>query len=350
METRANHLLIGIFMLVLVGAGFGFVLWLARIAGDRDWAFYDIYFTDSVAGLGVGGDVRFNGIKVGDVAEIDIDHMNPNRVRVVVRIKTDTPIRADSFAILQLQGITGLSFVQISGGSRVAAMLTYKPGEPHPQIQSRPSQITQLIEKAPELLIKGTDLLDKATGLVSEENQKLVTQILTDISTLTNQISGLGPEFQSITRNADKTAAEFAQAAVAIRKTSERLDALSGEAEKTIVAARRAVDSVDQLVRTDATKMIREAQTTMAELRKAIDTMSGSASSFAKVATTVDNMLVENRANLDEFLVEDLPQVGRFLSDARQLMASMNRLFSRIDENPSRVLFGDKAPERAPEK
>lgn len=349
METRANHLLIGIFMLVLIGAGFAFVLWLARIGGDRDWAFYDIYFTDSVAGLGVGGDVRFNGIKVGDVAEIDIDHQNPNRVRVVVRINPDTPIRADSYAILQLQGITGLSFVQIAGGTTRTPLLAYKRGEPHPQIQSRPSQITQLIEKAPELLIKGTDLLDKASGLVSEQNQQLVTAILVDISRLTNQIAGLGPEFQSITRNADRTAAEFAEAAVAIRKTSERLDTLSVEAEKTIVAARRTVDGVDQLVRTDATKMIREAQTTMVELRKAIDTLSGSASSFAKVAETVDGMLVDNRATLDEFLVEDLPQVGRFLSDARQLMASMNRLFSRIDENPSRVLFGDKAPERARE-
>jgi len=349
METRANHILIGVFMLVLVGAAFAFVLWLARFTTDREWAFYDIYFTDSVAGLGVGGDVRFNGIKVGDVAEIEIDHENPNRVRVTVRINRTTPIRTDSFAILQLQGITGLSYVQISGGTRFAQILTYEPGGAHPQIPARPSQITQLIEKAPELLVKGTELLDKATGLVSEENQKLVTKILSDVSLLTNQIAGLGPELQSIVRNADTTSAEFAQAAVAIRKTSERLDVLSVEAERTIVAARTAIEGVDRLVRSDATKMIREAQVTMVDLRRTIDTLGGSAQSFAKVAETVDNLLVDNRPVLDEFLIEDLPQVGRFLSDARQLMSSMNRLFSRIDEDPSRVLFGDKAPERARE-
>jgi phospholipid/cholesterol/gamma-HCH transport system substrate-binding protein len=339
METRANHLLIGIFMLVLVGAALVFVLWLARFTGDREFAFYDIYFTDSVAGLGIGGDVRFNGIKVGEVAEIDIDHENPNRVRVLVRINVDTPIRIDSYATLQLQGITGLSFVQITGGTRTAALLAYKRGEPPPQIQSRPSQIAQLLERAPELLLKGTELMERATEIVGPENQRLVTQILSDIATLTGQIAALGPEIQRVVKNADQSAGDFAAAAQSLRTATQRVDRVAAEAEKTLLAARDTIGGVNKLVRTEVTQAVREAQSTIAEFR-------ATARSFNSAAGTIDALETENRGPIDEFMNDGLAQMTRFLSDARQLMASLNRLANRLEEDPSRVLFGDKAPER----
>lgn len=339
METRANHLLIGIFMLALVGAALVFILWLARYAGDREFAFYDIYFTDSVAGLGVGGDVRFNGIKVGEVAEIDIDRENPDRVRVSVRINQETPIRVDSVASLQLQGITGLSFVQISGGTRNAALVRYERGEPPPQIQSRPSEITQLLERAPELLLKGTNLLERATELVGPENQRLVTQILTDVASLTGQLAALGPEVQRIVKNADQTSADFAAAAASVRATTQRVDQVAAEAERTLASARDTIGGVDTLVRTEVTEAVRQAKATIAEFKT-------TAKGFSNAATTLEALIVENRGPIDEFMNDGLAQVTRFLSDARQLMASLNRLAGRLDEDPSRLLFGDKAPER----
>lgn len=339
METRANHLLIGIFMLVLVGAALVFILWLARYTGDREFAFYDIYFTDSVAGLGVGGDVRFNGIKVGEVAEIDIDHENPNRVRVLARVNKDTPVRADSIASLQLQGITGLSFVQITGGTRGAPLLEYKRGEPPPQIQSRPSEIAQLLERAPELLMKGTELLERTTQIVGPENQRLITQILTDVASLTGQISALGPEIQRIVKNVDQTSADFAAAASAVRATTQRVDQVAAEAERTLASARATIGGVDTLVRTEVTDAVRQAKVTIAEFRE-------TAQGFSNAARTLDALVSENRDNIDEFMNDGLAQVTRFLSDARQLMASLNRLAGRLDEDPSRLLFGDKAPER----
>lgn len=339
METRANHLLIGIFMLVLVGAALGFILWLARYTGDREFAFYDIFFTDSVAGLGVGGDVRFNGIKVGEVAEIDIDHDNPDRVRVRVRINSETPIRADSVASLQLQGITGLSFVQIFGGTRAAALVKYKRGEPPPQIQSRPSEIAQLLERAPELLMKGTELLERTSQIVGPENQRLINQILSDVASLTGQIAALGPEVQRIVKNADQTSADFAAAAASVRATTQRVDQVAAEAERTLASARTTISGVDTLVRTEVTQAVKEAQATIAEFRS-------TAKGFNSAAATVEALVNENRGSIDEFMNDGLAQLTRFLSDARQLMASLNRLAGRLDEDPSRLLFGDKAPER----
>ena len=105
METRANHLLIGSFMLVFLVAIVAFVLWLAKTRTDQDIARYNIFFTGSVAGLGVGGDVRFNGIKVGSVTQIVIDRDDTSRVRVVAEIGADTPVR-DLRSLMNKQGLT----------------------------------------------------------------------------------------------------------------------------------------------------------------------------------------------------------------------------------------------------
>ena len=154
METRAHHLLIGSFMLAFLVLIVAFALWLAKTEVDREVARYNIYFSGSVAGLGVGGDVRFNGIKVGSVSQILIYRVDTSRVRVIAEVAGDTPIKEDSEATLQLQGITGVSFVQISPGSREAAILPVVSGRDmskYPTIRSRTSAIEALFEAAPDL-------------------------------------------------------------------------------------------------------------------------------------------------------------------------------------------------------
>ena len=93
METRASHVLIGGFVLLVIVGLFAFVIWLARVQIDREFARYDIYFEGSVAGLGIGGDVSYRGIKVGTVISITVNPDDPSRVRVIVEIGSDTLIR-----------------------------------------------------------------------------------------------------------------------------------------------------------------------------------------------------------------------------------------------------------------
>src|SRR3546814_598319 len=177
METRAHHLLIGSFMLAFLVAIVLFVLWLAKSQVDRDVAHYNIYFHGSVAGLGVGGDVRFNGIKVGTVSQISIDRQNTSRVRVTAEMAADTPIRADSEATLQLQGITGVSYVQITPGSPEAELIKPVRGgdtAKYPTIKSKPSAIDTLVEAAPELLTR-------AAKVLSDENLNNLTGFIADL-------------------------------------------------------------------------------------------------------------------------------------------------------------------------
>ena len=128
METRANYVLIGVFTLVGALGAFFFLLWLAKVEVNRQYAYYDVLF-DNVAGLGTAGSVRYNGLPVGQVVELELDETDPSKVRVRVEIDADTPVKTDTVAQLQSQGVTGVSYVALSGGS---------PGGPSTAAGGRP--------------------------------------------------------------------------------------------------------------------------------------------------------------------------------------------------------------------
>ena len=118
METKANHLLIGAFVLVITLGAFLFILWLSRIQLNSEYAYYDVKFSDGVSGLPLGGEVRYNGVKVGTVDAIRFEPSEPAAVIVSIKVenRSDFTIRENSQASLGLAGITGITFVQFSGG------------------------------------------------------------------------------------------------------------------------------------------------------------------------------------------------------------------------------------------
>jgi len=120
MERNANYALVGAITLALFMGLVIFVVWLAKLSFSRDYDLYDILFVGPVRGLSEGGEVHFNGIKVGEVSRIELDKTDPNRVIARARVTSDVPIKVDSYATLEPQGITGVNYVQITAGSRVA--------------------------------------------------------------------------------------------------------------------------------------------------------------------------------------------------------------------------------------
>src|ERR1043165_115880 len=123
MEKNANYALVGLSTLILTVALVVFIVWLARLRINAEYDLYDIVFAGPVRGLNEGGEVHFNGIKVGEVTRIALDKTNPANVIARVRVTEDVPIRVDSFATLEPQGITGLNYVQITAGTGSRALL-----------------------------------------------------------------------------------------------------------------------------------------------------------------------------------------------------------------------------------
>jgi phospholipid/cholesterol/gamma-HCH transport system substrate-binding protein len=96
--------------------------------------YYDVFFTSSVTGLSVGAPVNLNGVAIGRVTEIRLDPVNPDQVRVTVEVDATSPIKSDSVASLELTGITGIYYVEVTGGNREAPPITRQEGQRYPII------------------------------------------------------------------------------------------------------------------------------------------------------------------------------------------------------------------------
>ncbi len=341
METRAHHLLIGGFVLLFLFGIMGFALWLAKAQVDREVARYNIYFTGSVAGLGVGGDVRFNGIKVGSVSQISINREDTAKVRVTVDVAADTPVRKDSLASLELQGITGVSFVQISAGSADAPFLPARNSSDIrelPEIQSKTSAIAELFEAAP-------DLLSRAARILSDQNIDNVAGVIADIRQVSQAVASRQETLLRAIDGFDRTSADIAVAARAARELAQKADSLVSEAEKTLTATRGAVDNANALMTGDGADAVREARATMAAFNKTAQKLDGVLDDFGGLVGGMREVVDENRAPLNALATDGVGEFRRFVAEARILVASLARVAQRLEDDPSAVLFGNRDAE-----
>ncbi|WP_428246616.1 MlaD family protein [Ferrovibrio sp.] len=334
METRAHHLLIGSFLLLFLLGILGFSLWLAKAQLDREIARYNIFFTGSVAGLGMGGDVRFNGIKIGNVSQISIDRDDTSKVRVTVNVAADTPIRADSIASLELQGITGVSFVQINSGTKAAELLPARYSEDVselPVIRSRNSSIAELFEAAP-------DLINRAARIMSDQNIDNIAGIIGDIRQISVTIASRQETLTRAIDGFDRTSADIAIAARAAREVAEQFGGIVKEANSTLVAARNTLESTTRLIEGDATATVKDAQVAVQDIR-------GAMQQLESVLSTVNEMVAENRAPINAITTDGFGEFRRFIAEARILVGSLARVAQRLEDDPSAVLFGNRDAE-----
>ena len=120
METRANYLMVGSFVLVFSAGLLAFVIWLAKFQFDTEFARYDIHYAQSVTGLKVGSPVRYSGVGVGEVIELRLKPDDPSEVLITIEIDRTTPVRGDTTATLEIEGLTGGRYVLLRGGSACA--------------------------------------------------------------------------------------------------------------------------------------------------------------------------------------------------------------------------------------
>lgn len=118
METKANYVLIGAFTIAGFLGMLLFLMWFAKLQLDRQFAYYDIYFPE-VSGLGVSSEVLFAGLSVGKVVDMQLSPSVNGAVRVRVEVAEDTPVRTDSRASIEIQGVTGIANVAITSAGPI---------------------------------------------------------------------------------------------------------------------------------------------------------------------------------------------------------------------------------------
>jgi phospholipid/cholesterol/gamma-HCH transport system substrate-binding protein len=189
METKANYVFIGAATVIGVLLIMLFAMWISTGELRRGFNTYDVVFDDPVRGLTEGGEVRFNGIKVGEVESLRIDPDNTNRVIARIRVSTDVPVRADSEAQLEPIGLTGVTLIQLSAGSPDGELLRGTFGGPPPRIQGRGSQIDVIVARGEEVAMRASEAMAAVRDLLTEENIARVGRILDNLEKVSDELN-----------------------------------------------------------------------------------------------------------------------------------------------------------------
>ena len=205
METRANYIMVGSFVLLLAFGLVGFVIWLAKFQFDVQFDRYDILYEGSVTGLRVGSPVRYRGVRAGEVIEVRLNPARPDLVAITIEVEAATPVRANTEATLEMEGLTGGLYVLLSGTTTDAPELEAGPEGPNPVIASRPSSLMQVLEGAPELLQKVDLLLARASDLLSDDNRAEISAMVSNLRAFTDGLAVHGSEFGGMIGDAGAT-------------------------------------------------------------------------------------------------------------------------------------------------
>jgi len=226
METKANTALIGAFTLIVLAFGFVFVYWLARGAGDTADAHLTVIFEDPVTGLGVGSQVVFNGIKIGEVQTLDLDAQNPKVVVAGLSVIPKPSVKADTEVTLGFQGLTGVGIIEMAGGSQ--SLPPIWEAQPNPTIIATRSSMQDLLSGARTILSRADETLQKLEQTISDNSDDISLAVL-DVRKFT---SALAANSQDV----GKLVANVSTAATSIADATKRLDGIVDKSEKLMAA------------------------------------------------------------------------------------------------------------------
>jgi phospholipid/cholesterol/gamma-HCH transport system substrate-binding protein len=294
METRANYTLIGAFTLAVVLGAFLFIFWFSggpnKQAG-RDQ--YRIVFTSSVSGLTRGSQVLFNGLKVGEVVNIDLAP-DPSEVYAQIEVDRRTPVKTDTRARLEYQGLTGVGSIALAGGSADAPRLEGKDGKAA-EIRADRSDFQNIVETLQEL----TNKVDRVLG--SADPQRIG-----------HVIESLDRFVTTLDENRDNVAAALKNAAeltAKLNSSAERLEAFLG--------GKKGEGGV-------------------------FDEVTEAAQSLRRLANNLDQQTKEISAGVKNFTGPGLKQYEALALDARKTLDEINRTVRSLGKNPEQVIFGAK--------
>lgn len=282
METKANFVAVGAFVLACVIGLVVTILWLAGVQYSQEYAYYQAYFKGSVTGLGKGTVTRYNGIEVGRITNLEFDPNDPQRVIVTMQVQPNLNIRDDSVASIESQGFTGGAFMEITGGTAASPLLVAHEGQRYPVIRTKPSTFAELQQSAPQVVAKLSLAASRLNDLLSDDNRRSIAHILANLDETTQAVARRSADIDATVANANKVMANLNDASNGIRPTLEHVDLT---------------------------------------IQK-----------YGKVADDADSFING----------EGLAQFSDLISEMRRLVSNLTQLSDQINRTPTKLLFGDR--------
>lgn len=327
METRANHLLVGGFVLLVLAAFAVAVVWLTRAQLVDRTTPYHIYFTGSVTGLVTASTVRYRGVPIGTVTDIRIAPNNPELVRVTIQVPEGTPIKEDAVATLELQGVTGGAYVQILGGSRDSAPLRPEEGQEVAVIPSRPSGVAAVLERAPELLGRMIALTDRVNLLLSDQNVAAIGETIGNVRDITGSLKTASGDMAAMLGSIRTVSGEVERLVAGLDIYAATL---TDSVDRTMTQARSTLGSIER----QAGQAGSEWQELTASLRRTSDEMHG--------------ILADVREPVSDFAQGGLYDLSMLMVELRELANNLSQVTTRLETGPADFLFRNNSESGVP--
>jgi phospholipid/cholesterol/gamma-HCH transport system substrate-binding protein len=335
METRANYALIGLFTLLVVASAFGFVYWFSGGERGQGRQQIRIVFAGSVSGLSKGSVVLFNGIRVGEVTDISLLPEDPRRVVSIVGVDPNTPIRTDTRARLEYQGLTGVAQIGLSGGEPTAPPLVAGPGQPLPTIFADRSDFQDLLESARNIARRADDVLERV-GRVVSDNEAAVARTIQNAERFSQALSDNAPGI-------DRLLEQVGQAAERIGPLAEKLETLATNVDDLVKAVdrqqvARIVENVDgfteNLKRNGEvlTMTMNDAASLVARLNETAPKLDSTISDINAIIRAVDSAKVGRTVdNIDRITREAAERIGPLGDKLDSVATEVDELVKSVD-------------------
>lgn len=305
METRAHHVLIGLFIVILTAAALLLALALSKPDTNESYTYYKVVFNEAVSGLSKGSIVQYSGIKVGDVTELALDVKDPSKVWARIRIEGRIPIKEDTQAILAVTGITGVSVIQLSGGTPESPPLAGKNGE-DPIIVASRSPLAKLFEGGGDMMSNLNELVLSTREILSQENSQRISQTLANLEAISGSFAHQDTDIPTLIK-------ELTRASQLAQTTLQRTNTFMANADKLIVG--------------DGAK-------TLSSARKAMASLEG-------ISAQIASLLENNQGALHNGL-QGLNELAPTLQELRGTLAAISSIARQLRDNPSAYLLGQK--------
>ena len=317
MESKANYALVGIFVLAVLAAVLSFVLWFSNAQFDQQFDEYEVVFQGAVRGLSQGSEVRFNGLSVGEVTALRLDANATNTVVADIQVQAGIPIRLDSTAQLEPQGLTGLNYIQISAGSEDLGLMTSLSGNgPYP-IQGRMSQIDNLVEGGEDVILGAQRALTRFNVLLSED------AIL---------------DFQGILKNTRQLTSNLKDTDIDSGLVNDVLvsfETAANNVSSAAIATEKAAAEFDLLVSGDVKATLARAEISMAELDKTLI-------EFRTVGLNADGAVTDVRDAINRVSNSGLRDIEETLDGIRASVDSLQTILQDLEQSPIAFISGEE--------
>jgi phospholipid/cholesterol/gamma-HCH transport system substrate-binding protein len=282
LETNANYVAVGAFVLACVIGLVVTILWLAGAQYSQEYSYYQTFFKGPVTGLGKGTITRYNGIDVGRVTDLKFNPADPQSVIVTMQVQPNLSIHEDSQASIESQGLTGGTYVEISGGTAKSPILVAKPGQDYPVIRAKQSTLQQLEQSAPEVVAKLNVAASRINDLLNDDNRRALAHVLANLEQTTSTIAKHSAEIDATIKDAGVATANLREASVNLKPTLDHVDA-------TVTKFGKAADDADAFIKGDG-----------------------------------------------------LAQLSDLIGEMRRLVVSLTKFSDQLNHDPTKLLFGDR--------